>query len=156
MSTVLYITVKRLIEFKTYTIQDGYNEATEQSNFPYMYLFIYFLLFSFGFFLPYPTTGMPSAPIETLESGARLPFPPVPTLNISGTQSGSIQLPIFTPVDPPDLAASSTLCKSFRSSRSFLPSTRFFARMYSAWSSRRISPSPFPALDDPGLGAGIE
>ena len=82
-------------------------------------------------------TGMsPSIP----EALTVLPVPPAPTLTISGTQSGSIQLLAF-----------SILVSSFWR----LLSARFFARTYSAWSSRRISPSPGPFFADPGVGAGM-
>ena len=50
----------------------------------------FFLRLSFGFFLPYPIMGIsPSIPLLL----ALRPLPPVPVLRISGTQSGSIQLP---------------------------------------------------------------
>ena len=110
----------------------------------------FLLLLSLGFFLPKPMTGIsPSNPrLLTL-----LPFPPAPALTISGTQSGSIQLPNTAPPAPasPRLAAPNKR----RSSRSRLPSARFFARCHASWSSRRTRPSPGPLFALPGFGAGI-
>lgn len=81
------------------------------------------------------------------------PFPPVPTLSISGTQSGSIQLPTATPGAPLLLAE---LVNIRLSSRSLFPSACFFARTQAVWSSLRISPSPGPVFAVPAFGAGIE
>lgn len=125
---------------------------TTKSPIPKHCLFLahFFLLLSLGFFLPKPITGMsPSNPrLLTL-----LPFPPAPALTISGTQSGSIQLPSTAPPAPvsPRLAAPSKR----RSSRSLFPSARFFARCHASWSSRRMRPSPGPPFALPGFGAGI-
>lgn len=105
------------------------------------------LLLSLGFFLPYPITGIsPSIPALLI----LLPFPPAPTLNISGTQSGSIQLETTFP------SFSAAAFNNLFSSLSRLPSACFFARTQAVWSSRRIRPSPGPVFADPGLGAGIE
>lgn len=82
------------------------------------------------------------------------PLPPAPTLSISGTQSGSIQLPIAIPAAPLllDAVALNILFSSF----SLLPSAYLFARTHAVWSSLRMSPSPAPVLAVPGFGAGIE
>lgn len=83
----------------------------------------FFLLLSLGFFFPVPIIGMsPSIPRFLIV----LPFPPAPTLSISGTQSGSIQL--LTTVPPSPLLDTAPFNILF-SSLSLFPSASFLARI---------------------------
>lgn len=117
-------------------------------------LYHYYLcrLLSFGFFFPYPIMGISPSIFELLTVR---PFPPLPTLIISGTQSGSIQLLTPAPTLPSTPLLTIPL-NILASSRSRFPSASFLARIHSAWSSRNTSPSPGPVFADPCFGAGIE